>query len=41
MLQYSEGNEVKMEEVFLIANVLDPLLAVEKKFQGGWQLSRN
>ena len=41
MFQDSRGNQVKIEEVFLIANVLNPLLAVGKLVQRGWRLSRN
>ena len=41
MLEDVLGNQVKIEEVFLIANVINPLLAVGKLFQKGWQLSRN
>ena len=41
MLQDSRGNQVKIEEVFLIANVINPVLAVGKVFQRGWQLLRS
>ena len=41
ILQDSRGNQVKIGEVFLMATVINPLLAVGRLFPRRWQLSRN